>query len=68
MQSHEDYCRNLTALIKDGGTWGIPRSGLVFQFFHATQTMRLVAGDAGDPDFAATREEFWKIGWRVLER
>lgn len=28
--SHIQWCRNMFASIKDGGTWGIPRSGLIF--------------------------------------
>lgn len=27
---HATWCRQLFASLKDGGTWGVPRSGLIF--------------------------------------
>ena len=30
MDSHTQWCRNLFNMLAEGGTWGIPRSGLIF--------------------------------------
>lgn len=61
-----DWCQNLVDSIRDGGVWGIPRSGLVFQFNQQEQTMTLIEGDRNHWDFSKTREVFSQIGWRVL--
>lgn len=64
-ESSIEWCRNLVALIKDGGCWAIPRSSLVFRVDKTLQTLTLVSGDKSSPDIAATREAFSHIGWRV---
>jgi hypothetical protein len=28
---HADWCRSIFALVAEGGTWGVPRSGLLFR-------------------------------------
>lgn len=64
-ESSIEWCRNLVAMLKDGGVWAIPRSMLVFRVDKQTQTLTLVSGDRDSPDVAATREAFGCIGWRV---
>jgi hypothetical protein len=43
--SHADilWCRSHFALLEDGGRWGIPRSGIIFQ--RRGETLVLVAPD-----------------------
>lgn len=61
------WCENLVRTIKDGGVWGIPRSGTMFRVDH--QNKRLVCtslGFADDSDFLATKANFAHIGWDVV--
>lgn len=77
--SHEAWCRMTWNMIAEGGTWGIPRSGIIF----TKREGKLVLTDAmphtpempmsemelkefQDGDFEATREEFGKIGVEVV--
>lgn len=64
----DEWCRNIARIIRDGGVWGIPRSGLVFKFQHKNKTMVLVSGNPLHPDFDATQKAFGRIGWRVMAR
>lgn len=60
------WCRQHLALIKDGGVWGIPRSGLIFRVDHNQRKLVLTAGSKNDDDFAATKHVFSFIGWDVI--
>lgn len=70
-QSDEDtpevlaWCRALVAAIKHGGSWGIPRSGIVFKIDKENQRLVLTIGQASNPDFIATKRVFAQIGWDV---
>lgn len=61
-----DWCRNLVAMVADGGFWAVPRSSLVFRVNKQNKTLTLVAGDPSDGDVAESRHVFALIGWRVL--
>lgn len=61
------WCENLVRTIKDGGVWGIPRSGTMFRVDHTNK--RLVCTSLGfvdDGDFLATKQNFAHIGWDVV--
>jgi hypothetical protein len=60
------YCRNLVRILKDGGTWGIPRAGVVFSVDKKNQRLVQILGDRDHPDVRASRIVFKKIGWDVL--
>lgn len=64
----EAWCRNLVATVKDGGVWGIPRSGLVFQIDKKAKQLTLISGDSDSSDFSATQAAFKDIGWRVTKK
>lgn len=60
------WCRNLVRILKDGGVWGIPRSGVTFKVDKQNQRLVLVVGTAKDDDFLATKRVFKQIGWDVV--
>ena len=60
------WCRQHVALIHDGGSWGIPRSNIVFRVDHKNKRLVLMVGDKSDEDFLATKHVFSYIGWAVV--
>ena len=64
-----DWCRNAMAMIHDGGVWGIPRSGTIFQVDHTNKKLVLIMpGDDDEADFIATQHVFKYIGWSVVKK
>ena len=61
-----EWCRQLVRVIRDGGSWGIPRSNLVFRIDHKKKQLVLTVGSPSDDDFEATRHVFSYIGWDVV--
>jgi|LakMenEpi03Aug12_release.lakeMendotaPanAssembly.Ray.scaffolds.fasta_scaffold1237927_3 hypothetical protein len=61
-----EWCQRLVAAIKDGGVWGIPRSGLIFRIDHKNKQLVLTDGRKEDEDFVATKHVFSFIGWDVV--
>lgn len=59
------WCRNLVNTIRHGGSWGIPRSGVIFRIDKEKQRLVLTVGDESNPDFLATKRVFAQIGWDV---
>lgn len=59
------WCRNLVATIRHGGTWGIPRSGIIFKIDQDKKQLVLLVGEETDEDFLATKRVFAQIGWNV---
>jgi hypothetical protein len=72
---YTEWCRNLFGSLADGGTWGIPNSGLIFQ--RDGDTLKLVARmphmpgmeisaeqlrEQQDDAFKKTQAEFAKAG------
>lgn len=64
-----EWCRvNVINLIKDGGVWGIPRSGTVFRVDKKKkQLVLIVPGMDNGADFDATKHVFKWLGWDVVE-
>lgn len=56
-----EWMKNLVATVRDGGVWGVPRSGSVYRFDRATKTATLEAG----PGEACITDAFNAIGWEV---
>jgi predicted transcriptional regulator len=54
-QAHIDWSRNLFETIRDGGAWGIPRSGLIFT--KRGRTFELTARMPHDPAMPITVDE-----------
>jgi hypothetical protein len=54
-QAHIDWSRNHFEMIADGGTWGIPRSGLIFT--KRGRTFELTARMPHDPAMPITVDE-----------
>lgn len=55
-------------MLKDGGVWGIPRSGIAFKIDKKNQRLILVAGTETDEDYIATKRVFGQIGWTVITK
>lgn len=54
-QEHVEWCRKLFAQLRDGGSWGIPRSGLVFR--KHGDVLVLAARMPHDPAMPVTPEQ-----------
>jgi hypothetical protein len=54
-QAHIDWCRNLFDTVADGGSWGIPRSGLILT--KRGQTFEVTARMPHDPAMPVTEAE-----------
>lgn len=61
-----NWCRNLVATLRHGGTWGIPRSGVVFKIDKERKRLVMTLGNESDEDFISTKRVFAKIGWDVV--
>lgn len=62
-----EWCRQLIRVTKDGGVWGIPRSGTVFRFDkNNNRLVLIIPGNDDGSDFAATKTHFAVIGWDVV--
>lgn len=73
-ESDLDWARNLVAHMKDGGLWGAPATGLIYQFNHRARTITMVSPESLlDTSFQAfvmheqTRIVFGKIGYTMIE-
>jgi hypothetical protein len=70
---HADWCRNLFNFLKEGGVWGVPRSGLIFQ--KRDGKLRLTSPPAETfvkrmvqaADFEAIRRHFAEAGIEVTK-
>lgn len=80
-QSHLDWCRNIWAMIADGGVWAVPRSGLVFRKDEQARTWTVAERMPHDPampisadelrtyqdeEVGAIRQRFASIGVEVI--
>lgn len=63
-----EWCRQLVRAMKDGGVWGIPRSGVVFRIDKKNKQLVLTTGRPEDEDFVATKHVFSFIGWNVVTK
>ena len=58
-----EWTRNLIALIKEGGTWGIPGSRSTFTFYHSRKSYKF----EGDREHELNRKTFDvldRLGWK----
>ena len=67
--ANQAWCCNLMAVLKDGGRWAVPRSGLVFRKEgKALNLVRLLPGFAEAAqvaDFASIQKHFGAAGFTV---
>jgi hypothetical protein len=62
-----EWCTELVRVIKDGGVWGIPRSGTTFRVDQKNKRLICIRlGFSDDSDFLATKHNFAFIGWDVV--
>ena len=79
MNEHTQWCRNLFSTLSEGGAWGIPRSGLVFQkrggmlvlvdqmpHVEAMPITPAQLAEQQQGDFDATKVEFGRAGVLVV--
>jgi hypothetical protein len=77
---HSEWCRQMWSMMADLGTWGVPRSGLIFQKVAEKSKLVLINMMPHDPsmpmsaeelreyqrsDFNVIREQFAKIDVHV---
>lgn len=67
-ESTLEWCRQMVRTLRDGGMWGIPRSGIVFKVDKRKQCLILTVGVETNVDFIATRRVFGQIGWDVFTK
>ena len=63
--AHVAWCRQHFAMIKDGGTWAIPRSGMIFT--KRGNNLVLTAAMPWEPGMPCTPEELTEQQTRELE-
>jgi hypothetical protein len=56
------WTQGIVNLLKDGGTWAVPRSGTVIKISKATKTVTIVTQDVPDPSIERV---FIKMGWSI---
>lgn len=56
------WCKSTVDMLKDGGVWGIPRSGTVFRIDKKRKKFILVDGDSQE-ELDAINHWFGKIGY-----
>lgn len=59
------WTRNMFSLIKDNGTWMVPRSMTMVRINHTDKIATLVVGFAPDPSLRRVIEA---MGWTVIEQ
>lgn len=59
------WTRNMFSLIKDGGTWMVPRSMTMVRINHTDKIATLIVGFAPDPSLKRVIEA---MGWTVVEQ
>lgn len=59
------WTRNMFSLIKDGGTWMVPRSMTMVRINHTDKVATLIVGFAPDPSLRRVIEA---MGWTVVEK
>jgi len=62
------WAENLVGMMNDGGVWGAPDSGQVFQFHHDLKEIHLIKGDPNHIWFEQSKICFKKIGYTVLDK
>lgn len=67
-QDHVAWCKNLWNMLNEGGTWTIPRSGLIFMKHDGALHMigAIEPGVDALADFEATKEHFEAAGIEVV--
>lgn len=69
--SYSEWCRQCFALIADGGTWAVPRSGLIFtrrgEDLALTKIVCVVPVKESRDDYRTIRREFKKAGITVYD-
>jgi len=62
------WAKNLVGMMNDGGVWGAPDSGQVFQFHHDLKEIHLIKGDPNHIWFEQSKICFKKVGYTVLDK
>lgn len=79
--AHVAWCKQHFSMLRDGGTWGIPRSGLVFQkqgdalvlidrmpYMEGMPITDAQLVEQQDSDYEGTREHFGAAGVKVRKK
>lgn len=69
---HVEWCRKMFAALKDGGVWGIPRTGLIFRKRGNALVLQHSIGQSAEgirqaSEYATTKKYFGAAGVVVSE-
>lgn len=53
---HLGWCREMVDSMKEGGVWGVPRSGLLF-VKNGPDSLALIAREPGEPELRAVQDD-----------
>jgi hypothetical protein len=56
-QAHVEWCRRMWSVMADGGSWGLPASGLIFQKREAARELVLIDAMPHTPEMPITADE-----------
>jgi hypothetical protein len=62
------WAEQMVRIIKNEGTWCVPESGQIFQFYHDPKEIHLIYGDPKHIYFEQNKICFGKLGYTVLDK
>ena len=66
---HTAWCKNLFAMLLNGGSWGVPRSGLIFtKRGDALVLTSCMPHDPNMPMTPAELEDYQRVDYNVIKR
>lgn len=62
MQNAVDWTRRMFDMVKDGGTWAVPRSGTIITIYHAQKAVSIKQGFLPDE---CIEQVIKAMGWKI---
>ena len=62
LRNSVEWTQRMFSMIRDGGTWAIPRSGAIVRVDHANNTAHITLHGAAEPD---VEKVIKAMGWNV---
>lgn len=63
LKNSVEWTRKMFSMIKNGGTWAIPRSGAIVRIDHTNNTAHITLAGKSEPDVVRVIQE---MGWEVI--
>lgn len=61
MANAKKWMAETLSLIRDGGVWGIPRAGSIYEIWKSKQLVRRIVGEGDKPTEIVLAEMGWKV-------